>query len=166
MGMVGQERKRRPSDGEWLPWWFLSQAGWSDKDIAEHRGMEVPSVRNRLKAFPNLPVARLFAEEVNKLCQGVQGLILLGRMDEVDEAFAKLEWLDKVRRKQEALVDSNEIKALPAPSGDVQEGESAAEEEARLRAEIRDRIERQAVRFGFVDELRALQSGTAERGQG
>lgn len=166
MGMVGKERKTRPSDGEWLPWWFLYLSGWSAEEIAEARDMSVQTVRNRLKAFPNLPVARLFAEEVNKICQGVQGLVLLNRMDEVDGAFAKLEWLDKVRRKQEALVDSNEIKALPAPSGDVQEGESAAEEEARLRAEIHDRIERQAVRFGFVDELRALQAGRAEKGQG
>ena len=160
--MVGKERETRPSDGEWLPWWFLSQAGWSDKEIAAARGMEVPSVRNRLKAFPNLPVARLFAEEVNKLCRCVQGLILLGRMDEVDDAFAKLEWLDKVRRKQEALVDSNEIKALPAPSGAVQGGESAAEEEARLRASILDKIQRQAVRFGFEEELKAIERAESE----
>jgi hypothetical protein len=161
----------------WLPCFDLSEAGWTAAQIAELMGVSAGWARKRVAAIRRLSEEareELRAIHIERRRREAEALAMLGRMDAAKAALAQLDLVEKIQAKREAQMArdrTGDAKGAARPPENKrtrverEEGEYRDLSTEERRARLRDKLERQAVRFGFGEELeQAFRSGDRSRG--
>ena len=164
-GMTSKTRHGLRDDAAWLPAYRLSQAGWASARIAQ-----IMDVTPRWAATRIRRIAKLSHEErealreiaLERIAREAEALAMLGLTTKAKAALARLDLAEKAGAKREAAQKTTPDASRP-PQARREEGEYPSASTEERRAQLRERLERQAERFGFSEELeQALREGEAE----